>query len=261
MKRIIAIAVMTIAAASCSGKKIKPVRIGLINFVSGSVFVLAKDGAETPARVGLPVDMGMKIRVVGKNSLCEIYFNENVVKIFGDSLVEIETLYHNMQTGTDETALALRRGRMFINIADKMMKKEHFDVRTATCTAAVRGTEFFVTESGSAANVACLDGKVEVTHAKQKKSVVIGAREGAKTSPKSIANADIDDKRVERLEKDSAVKPVTEKNKATFERIEEKDPETMSWLRKTLRRMSSSSEISKEEDKSTIDTIFFRSND
>lgn len=162
MKKIILVLITISLAAGCSSKAEKKIMIGLVNFVSGSVHIISSDGKETPAAVGTPVDYGMKIRTSGKNSICEIYIDENVIKVFGDTEVRIDTLTRDKKTDVEKTYLALNKGKGFFKIRNKLMKDQEFTVKTDTCTAAVRGTEFFVIDSGRSSTVACLDGTVQV---------------------------------------------------------------------------------------------------
>jgi hypothetical protein len=86
--------------------------------------IIGANGAETPARPGLPLDKGMKIKTIGKKSICEVYFNDNAIKVFGDSEVRVEWLTHNMKTNADETALIVNKGRVFAKVAHKFMKDD-----------------------------------------------------------------------------------------------------------------------------------------
>ena len=42
-------------------------------------------------------------------------------------------------------------------------KNDNFQINTPTCTAAVRGTTFFVSHENKSSSVSCIDGKVEVS--------------------------------------------------------------------------------------------------
>ena len=169
MKKLITILTVVFLASGCSSKTEKKIMIGLVNFVVGNVAIISADGKETQAAPGIPIDRGMKIRAQGDNSICEIYIDENIIKVFGNTEVSIDTLTRDKKTEVEKTYLSLKRGRGFFKIQNRLMKDQEFVVKTSTCTAAVRGTEFFVMDSGRASTVACLEGKVQVKSIKQNK--------------------------------------------------------------------------------------------
>jgi ABC-type uncharacterized transport system substrate-binding protein len=64
MKRwtfLTALLIVLIAVSGCGKVEKKPYRVGLINFITGKALVIGRNGAENPAKVGMPVDIGMKI--------------------------------------------------------------------------------------------------------------------------------------------------------------------------------------------------------
>ncbi len=249
MKKIISILAVLFLLSGCSSKSEKKIMIGLVNFVSGNVFIISADGKETPARPGLPVDRGMKIITKGKTSLCEIYIDENVIKLFGDTEVSIDTLTRDKKTNVEKTYLSLNSGKGFFKVKNKLMKDQDFSVKTRTSTAAVRGTEFFVSDEKKSSSVACLDGKVQVKSARSGNGTTeIGAKERAVTSEKSKpVKSDIEDNKLDALEKDAEVKPVTAENKKTFEKIEEGDKSTLSAMRKKLKELRTPKEVKEYE--------------
>jgi hypothetical protein len=263
MKRIAAVFFVIaslISISRCAGKKeVKPYRVGLVNFVIGKAVVIGKNGLESPAVVGMPLDIGMKIKTVGKDSLCEIYFNENALKLFGDSVVDIEWLTYNMKSGADETSLYLEKGRVFTSVKNKLMKDEAFVVKTQTSIASVRGTEFFVSEKSGASTVSCIDGKLEVRGKRDKtKPVVVTDHEEASSvkgaAPKKAA---IDSKKSSELEKQAVVEPVTKENKDLFDKLDEGDPAAVKTVSHKIESLSGSVPDKKEK-KPEIDLFFFK---
>lgn len=248
MKKLISLMTVILLAAGCSSRPEKKIMIGLINFVTGSVYIVSADGKETQAAAGTPVDRGMKIRAIGKNSICEIYIDENVIKVFGDTEVYIETLTRDKKTNVEKTYLALNKGKGFFKIKNKLMKDQEFTVKTDTCTAAVRGTEFFVIDSGKSSTVACLDGKVNVKSKSQNKSVELEKDEQVVAGSSSkLAKTDLKDAQIDAFEKDAEVNPVTEKNSNTFEKINSADKTTLSNIRKKLKELRTPKEIKERE--------------
>ena len=197
---------------------------------------------------GLPVDRGMKIRTKGSSSLCEIYIDENVIKIFGNTEVSIDTLTRDKKTDVEKTYLSLNSGRGFFKIKNRLMKNQDFIVRTKNCTAAVRGTEFFATAMDRSDSIACLDGKVQVKPEKHSSSVEVGAKERAVASAKSKpVKSRIEDKDIDSLKKDATVEPVTEENHQTFDKIGSGDNSTLSIVRKKLKVLRTPKEVKEIE--------------
>jgi len=259
-KIIILVPLFFILIASCN-KAEKPYCVGLVNFISGNVILVGAKGIETPAKVGMPLDNGMKIITTGKKSICEIYFNQNAVKIFGDSTVSVEWLTRNMKTESDETVLVLGKGSCFANVKRKLMKDDTFIIKTPVCVAAVRGTEFFVSDSGSESNISCLEGKVEVRGKKSKNQpkTISGKEEVSAKNGKTSSVKPINDKNIKDFENKSEVKPLTEKNKETFEKLATGDVKTVRSVKKDIEKISGSVPEKEPEKKPDVDLFFFKS--
>jgi len=254
------IAFVSMTAMSCGdsdGVK-KPYRVGLVNFVSGKAIIVGRNGKETPAKVGLPVDVGMRVRTVGKNSLCEIYFNHNVIKVFGDSEVAIEVLTYSMKDNADKTSLVLEKGKIFAKIPSKLMKDERFVVKSPTCLASVRGTEFFVSEGKGKSKVSCLDGKLDVhSSGRNARTTVEDGEEATVSRAKKVDKKDIDRASSKTLEKEAEVNPVTEENSRTFEKLNEGDRKTIKSVKGRIKSLSG--DVSEDKDKKyDVDVFFFK---
>lgn len=247
MKKIISILAVMIITSGCSSKPEKKIMIGLVNFVIGNASIISADGKETPAVAGIPVDRGMKIRTRGENSVCEIYIDENIIKVFGNTEVSIDTLTRDKKTDVEKTYLSLKNGKGFFKIQNKLMRDQDFTVKTSTCTAAVRGTEFFVVDSGKSSTVACLDGKVQVKN-RQNKSIEIEKDEQVVAGSSSkLAKSELKDTQIDALEKDAEVKPVSEKNRSTFDMIESGDSKVLTGIRKKLKELRTPKEVKERE--------------
>jgi len=248
MKKIILIITILFFISGCGGKNERRIMVGLVNFISGTVYIISADGKETAAVQGLPVDRGMKIRTKGNKSLCEIYIDENVIKIFGDTEISINTLTRDKKTEVEKTYLSLKSGRCFFKIKNRLMKNQDFNVRTKNCTAAVRGTEFFVSDIGKSDSIACLDGKVQVKSEKQNSTVEIGAGERVVANGKSKpVKSEIESKYIDALEKDAEVKPLTEENSQTFDKIGTGDKAALAVIRKKMKELRTPKEIKESE--------------
>ena len=252
--------------SACSKNETKPFRIGLVNFIVGKVYLIGKDGSEASAKVGLPLDSGMKIKTIGKNSICEVYIGSNAIKLFGDSIVSVDVLAHDLETNSDKTIFKLEKGRIMGIVKNKLMKNENFEINTPTCTAAVRGTTFFVSQEKNTSTVSCIDGKVEVASPKSK-PVVVDKNEKAEVSKtQKIKKSEIAKDKAVALNKDSEIKEVTPENKKVFEKVDSGDSKERESVRKKVNRINSPNKKDgklkgKEDDSGSADVFFFKSND
>ncbi|HPW51393.1 MAG TPA: FecR family protein [Spirochaetota bacterium] len=267
MKKGVAAICLLFALSACSKNETKPFKIGLVNFVLGKVYLIGKDGTEISAKAGLPLDSGMKIKTVGKDSICEVYIAENAIKLFGDSIVSVDVLAHDSEAESDNSIFKLEKGRVMGIVKNKLMKNDNFQINTPTCTAAVRGTTFFVSHEKKSSSVSCIDGKVEVSSPKSK-PVVVEENERAEVSKtQKIKKSDIDKDKAVALKKDSKIKELTPENKETFTKIDSGDAKSRDSVRKKIKRINypnkkDSKGNSKDDDESgSADVFFFKSND
>ncbi len=162
MKRLVYLSLIFLITvqAGCKKKDKEVERIGVINFMAGSVKI-EFDGSSSMARVGDKIKQGMKIQTE-KKSFVEIYFDTYAVKILENSSVEISRLVTRLKDKTDETEFYVEEGKLFSRVSKKLMKDEQYRVKTPTTVAGVRGTDFMVSEEEGKAKVACLEGLVDV---------------------------------------------------------------------------------------------------
>ncbi|MBN2401228.1 MAG: FecR domain-containing protein [Spirochaetes bacterium] len=164
MKRIISIAIALFLISGLSCKKEEntvPIK-GIINFMSGNVKLIDTNGNAKNAKIGDEITQGMKIEAVGSGSFVDIFIGNYIIKVLGNSTVDVQKLFENFEKGNKEVRFSVQKGRLFSKITKKLSKDDSFEVTTPTATAAVRGTEFLVTEEEGKSNVACLAGLVEV---------------------------------------------------------------------------------------------------
>ena len=148
---------------------------GIVNFVQGDVS-LDNAGAVNPLKAGDTVAEGSKIISKGMKSFAEIYIGDNAIKVMGDTTLIIARTV--MTANGKSTELTVEKGSVFSKISKKLGKGDDFSVKSGHAIAAVRGTEFIVTDDGEKSNIACVDGKVEVTKADNpEKSVVLEGKE------------------------------------------------------------------------------------
>ena len=162
MKKTAVIAIMLpflLAGMACK-KNIKAERIGLVNFLAGTVTIIDGD-KKAPAKVGDRVRMGMVIET-GAASFVDIYFQENAVKILEKSRVKVSDLSTDLKNEAEKTGFHVSQGKVFVKVAKKLARNDEFIVSTPTATAGVRGTEFLVSEDKGKGLIACVDGTVKV---------------------------------------------------------------------------------------------------
>jgi len=157
------ISMLLITQVSCKkDKELTLAREGYVNFLSGNVMLVQADGSKTEAGIGDVIKEEMKISTDGKNSMAEIYIGENVIKVLGNTIINIEKLNTNIETNGEESIFVVEKGQVFSRVKQKLSKKDNYTVKTPTAIAAVRGTDFLVSQEGEKSNVACVEGLVAV---------------------------------------------------------------------------------------------------
>jgi len=205
MKRTVSFALIiliSILASSCK-KEQKVAREGIVNFMNGEVHLIV-GGKKSAAKVGEVITQGMKI-ITGDKSFVDIYFGENAVKVLSNTVIEIKQLIVNMENNSEETELLIEKGQAFSKISKKLSKNDSYKVRTPTTIAAIRGTDFLVSEENGKGKVSCLDGKVAVRDAtvKDSREVELNAGEEVEVEPG----------------KDLSVRGISESSKKDIKRI------------------------------------------
>ncbi|MDY6934565.1 MAG: FecR domain-containing protein [Spirochaetota bacterium] len=164
MKRVISFCVLLfiIIGLNCK-KKDEFIDIsGIINFINGDVKLILEDGKIIKANVGDEIRQGITLKTSGDKSFVDIYFGDNIVKVLGNTVVNIKRLLSNVNADTEEYQFFVEKGGMFSRVKRKLAKGDVYSVMTPTTTAGVRGTDFLVSEEDGQANVACLSGLVSV---------------------------------------------------------------------------------------------------
>ncbi|MFH0977377.1 MAG: FecR domain-containing protein [Spirochaetota bacterium] len=165
MKRFIfiSLSLLLIVNFSCSKEEKSSVAMkGIVNFISGNVKLIDPKGSSRNAAIGDEITQGMKIETIGQKSFADIYIGDYIIKVLGDTVVDIKKLSEDLKDGNKDVKFTVEKGRLFSRITEKLAKNDKYEVSTPTATAAVRGTEFLVSEDKGKANVACLSGLVSV---------------------------------------------------------------------------------------------------
>lgn len=154
------LAFVLFAGFACKKDEREVAREGAVNFVIGDVFLI-DGGNKAKAKIGDAVKKGMKIET-GKKAMADIYFGENAIKVLENSSIRVDQLVTVVSTNSEQTEFYVEKGRLFSKVARKLAKGDNYSVKTPTTIAAVRGTNFLVTEEEKKGQVACLDGLVDV---------------------------------------------------------------------------------------------------
>ncbi|MCX7678309.1 MAG: FecR domain-containing protein [Spirochaetes bacterium] len=155
---------------------------GFINFTIGDV-MLKSNGSEQIAKIGDVIKEGMFIITKGDKSQAEIFFGDNIIKVLGNTNIEVKKLLSNITKNSSDSEFFVHKGAVFSKVK-KLGKNDTYFVKSPTATAGVRGTEFLVEEEGGKASIACIDGKVEcINNSNPSDSTIIEKNEEAVVIP------------------------------------------------------------------------------
>jgi len=186
MKKIIsliAITLLVVQFAACKKGDNADLTIkndGLVNFLAGNVSIVL-DNNTVKANVGDKITQGMIIST-GAKSVVDIYFENSVVRILENSSVEIQELVKNLADSKELTALYVKSGKMFSHVTKRLADNERFIISTQNSVAAVRGTEFLVSEENGKSKISCVEGKVAVRDAAKDNSSFVDVENGKSAS-------------------------------------------------------------------------------
>lgn len=142
---------------SCAPRVQKEVPGAMVTLVVGDVKVKVAGGAPVPAAVGMKLLEGQSIETGDDGFISVQLGNECIVQIRAKSAVSVTSLFKN---GRNE--LYLEKGRLLTRV-EKLGKGQQYIVKTPTVIAAVRGTQFSVSQDAMKGAVALEKGVVEVT--------------------------------------------------------------------------------------------------
>ena len=164
MKRLfyLFLGLIFIISLSCKQEQ-KTIEIkGLVNFIAGNVKIIDAKGNSKSVNVGDEITQGMKIQTIGNKSFVDIFIGDYIIKVIGNSIVDVKKLFENVKDGNKEVKFSVEKGKLFSRITNRLSKGDSYEVTTPTAVAAVRGTEFLVSAENGKSNVACLNGLVSV---------------------------------------------------------------------------------------------------
>jgi hypothetical protein len=172
---------------------------GIVNFTQGNVNAGYEESAK-PLKTGDVIKEGMKITTIGAKSFAEIYVDDNVIKVMGDSVLEFSRMV--LSNNGRSTRLTVDKGSVFSRITKKLGKGDEYRVKTPHAVAAVRGTEFMVSDEGERTNIACVNGRIEVVQAADEtKKVILEEKEEVDVSKDSVlVKKQIEEDKMKRIE-------------------------------------------------------------
>ncbi len=200
MRRVIisSLSLVLIFPGLCCKKETKTVQPnGVVSFISGIV-TIEKQGAKTPAKIGDNITEGMKI-ITGDKSIADIIIGENGIKIVENTILEISKLFKDDKSEGETTDLTMSKGKIFSRVGKKLIKGDSFQVITPTAVAAIRGTDFVVSEIDGKSNVACLKGKVQVKDATKADSKPVELNAGQEVNVEKGKTLTVQDLKEENL--------------------------------------------------------------
>jgi hypothetical protein len=259
MKRLVSLIIIVpfiLVVPTCKKEKkdVTVARQGYVNFINGEVKLIAEDGAERVANIGDEVTQGVKIKTIGDKSFVDIYFGENIVKVLGNTLIEVKKLVANITTNGEESEFFVEKGKMFSKVTRKLAKSDVYQVKTPTTTAGVRGTDFLVSEEDGKANVACLEGKLAVLNNSMPKSdpVFVDDEKEVDVEPnKAPMVKDLSDENKKRMQ--DIIKNISEMRKEIWEKMEKQREEIKKYVVDQKEKDKSLVDEQKEKDKGLVE--------
>lgn len=154
-------AVLSIALfAGCPGGKTAVKTEGgayLVDAFVGTVTVSHDNGQKwTPVASGMELRQADMIKTEA-NSYCDIVMpKRGIFRVSDNSLVSIAKLADKVER------LSVAKGKIILNVSQKLADNESFNVETSTGVVAVRGTEFSVENDGETTKTEVIEGTVTV---------------------------------------------------------------------------------------------------
>ncbi|MCU0847007.1 MAG: FecR domain-containing protein [Spirochaetes bacterium] len=227
---------------------------GYINFIAGDVKILFQ-GKKTTAQVGDVIKEGMTIQTGGK-SVADIYFGENAIKVLENTEVEISKQLTIASDNSEKAKYYVTKGKLFSRVTKKLAKNDEYIIGTPTSVAAVRGTEFLVSEEGGKSTVSCLNGRVQVENAAtpEVKPVVLQENQevvvekGKELNVKALSEAN--KRNIQNILKD-----ISDMRRDIKERFEKQREEIRKIVIEQKQKNKEMIEKRKAEDKENIDKI------
>jgi hypothetical protein len=173
----IAALVAVLVVSAWGGPAGAATQAGEVLALVGPCFVESGD-RKAPLKLGDPVNIGDSVAVGAGAKLKLRMTDGSVIALAADSRVTIADYRAGAGQGRD-TRLSLDGG-LLRAVVSSLDGASHFEVRTATGVAAVRGTDWFIEARPGSTQVGVLAGRVGLKSAATGHEVVIPARWGAR---------------------------------------------------------------------------------
>lgn len=240
------IAAVAVSACKKPNKDYAVALNGMVNFTSGIV-KFEKEGKTGVLKPGDSVAEGTKIITEGDKSFAEVYIDQNAVKVLGNSMLVFSRLA--ITNEGQVTDLFVEKGNVFSKVR-KLEKGDSYKVKSPHSVAAVRGTDFFVSDDGKKSNIACVDGKVEVSDSAAH-SVILDNKEEVDAAGSDLVKKQIADDKLRILKELSDIREIQEGIRQKFEDQRNDIRKRMEEQRAEIRKAVSDQ---KEKDKEMVES-------
>ena len=115
MQKIISIVLSLLLIIGLNCKKeanTVPIK-GIINFMAGDIKLIDAQGNSKSANIGDEIIQGMKIEAVGQKSFVDIFIGDYIIKVLGNTKVDVQKLFENVNDGNKEVKFSVEKGKSF----------------------------------------------------------------------------------------------------------------------------------------------------
>jgi hypothetical protein len=136
-------------------------RVGTVVSLEGQVELLV--GEWTQPKLGDAIHRSNELRTGANGKVSVVLTDESVFNLGPNSHVNVEDYVLEPEAPASNAVLNLLKGKVRALVSEHFKNQgASFNVKTATATAGVRGTEFVVAFSGDQTDIAVIEGKVAV---------------------------------------------------------------------------------------------------
>ncbi len=147
------------------------VKVQITN-VKGTVEVSIKEGVWIPAKDGMEISMGDKIKTNAESSCALKWMDGNLVKVYPLSFLKVEDA--RKDGNVENSSLSLEKGKMYAKVKKLTSSKSTYIIKTPSAVAGVRGTEFMTSFTENKTECAVLEGSITVSAMGQEVEVMAG---------------------------------------------------------------------------------------
>ncbi len=165
MKKYILLSIFSILSvllivAACTGGNTGTVKAGSVSYIVDT-FVGDVTLSHDAGNNWSSVEVGMVLREddmikTGKDSSVDIIMPDRGIFRVAD-----ESIIHLKKLATKLEQIAVKKGKLFVNVTEKLQGDESFKVETEVAVVAIRGTQFSVETDGEVTTTTVVEGKVQ----------------------------------------------------------------------------------------------------